>query len=277
MGMDVNEPKVEMRVITSSSDLDDYEIVSTRTMSVAVPHHTTESFRKLIWAAMATYGFGNSSVDHVLRRYGHLWARRNDKSFEGDARILALRQVVSTIKEIADALDRVAVSSPGEICAKSALARLEATFKAAYGLVRREYIFEVDALTRLILEQMAWAFVVFSKDTDAVFSWKPSKCIHAFKAQYPDCGRLYERLSESAHIDPSIARTYVELHQEGSDVVRRSAIDSFDSGSTIVELAPVYAALVQRLFSPFAQERADAVASCLKKLMEQYLRAHQPK
>lgn len=43
----------ELNVITSSHDLDDYDIVATQTMSVAVPYRTTESFRKLVWAAMA--------------------------------------------------------------------------------------------------------------------------------------------------------------------------------------------------------------------------------
>lgn len=269
-----HESDAEIHVITSSSDLDDYDILSTRMMSVAVPHTTTESFRKLIWAAMATYVFGNSSVDHVMRRYAYLWDRREGRSFEDDRRVLALRETVSIVKEIADALDRVSVKTLGPICAKSALARLEATFKAAYGLVRRKYIFEVDALTRLILEQIAWAFVVFSKSDDAVFSWKPTKCIDPFKAEYPECGRLYRKLSESAHIDPSIARTYVELHQEGNSVIRRSMMDSFDSGLMIVQLAPVYAALAQRLFSPLSPERTEEVSRRLHGLREQYLNAH---
>ena len=45
---------LDVHVITSSRDLDDYDIVSTKTLSVAVPNRTTESFRKLIWAAMAS-------------------------------------------------------------------------------------------------------------------------------------------------------------------------------------------------------------------------------
>jgi hypothetical protein len=47
----------EVRVLASSRDLDDYDIMSTMTLSAAVPHRTTDGFRKLIWAAMVTYGF----------------------------------------------------------------------------------------------------------------------------------------------------------------------------------------------------------------------------
>jgi hypothetical protein len=81
---------VDIRVITSSRDLDDYDILSTMTMSVAVPHRTTESFRKIIWAAMATYGLGNSSVDYVMKRYGPQWDKTGDKGIQRDPRIVAL-------------------------------------------------------------------------------------------------------------------------------------------------------------------------------------------
>ena len=148
----------EVRVLTASHDLDDYDILATNTLSVAVPYRTTESLRKLIWAAMVTYAFGNSSVDHVLRRYGHLWEHRDDKSFESDPRLLLLRSTQEDVTHIAGQLEKVNPSPKlGHVCAKSALCRLEATFKAAYGLVRREYIFETEAVIRMLLEQLAWA------------------------------------------------------------------------------------------------------------------------
>jgi hypothetical protein len=67
-----SDDAVYTQVITSSRDLDDYDILSTMTMSAAAPHHTTERFRKFIWAAMATHGLGNSSIDYVMKRYGRL-------------------------------------------------------------------------------------------------------------------------------------------------------------------------------------------------------------
>jgi hypothetical protein len=50
-------------------------------------------------------------------------------------------------------------------------------FKAAYGLVRKEYIFETDAVVRLILEQLAWAYAVYSAPDNDVFKVSPTKCI----------------------------------------------------------------------------------------------------
>ena len=74
-----DEDLQDLEIITSSNDLDDYDILSTNLMSVAVPHQTSEEFRKMIWAAMVTYSMGNSSIDHVMRRYAFLWEKRHDK------------------------------------------------------------------------------------------------------------------------------------------------------------------------------------------------------
>lgn len=145
----------EVRVLAKTHDLDDYDILTINALSVAVPYQTTESLRKLIWAAMVTYVFGNSSVDHVVRRYGHLWDHHANKSFEKDSRLLILRGTYEDVAQIAEKLETITASRFEHLCAKSALCRLEATFKAAYGLIRRKYIFETEAVVRMLLEQLA--------------------------------------------------------------------------------------------------------------------------
>lgn len=261
----------DVGVFVSSHDLDDYDILSSMTLSVAVPYRTTESFRKVIWAAMTTYGLGNSSVDHVLRRYGHLWDSRSDKSFQRDSRIVALRTVCDTVDKISHALEEQQVERRlGPICAKAALCRLEASFKAAFGLVRRGYIFETDAVARLILEQLAWAFAAHAQSDEAIFRLPATKCISTLKSAFPDVGVLYGTLSEWAHIDPSIARNYVDFHVAGVDVVRRGAFNSFESGATIALLAPLYLDVAQRLFAPFSLERCTELRKLLSELHVQY-------
>jgi hypothetical protein len=265
------ETQSDVRVITSSRDLDDYDILSTMTLSVAVPHRTTESFRRLIWAAMATYGLGNSSVDHVIRRYGHLWERRSDKSFQSDPRIIALREIAAVVKEVADELDRVTPApGVGRLCSKAALCRLEASFKAAYGLVRREYVFETDAVVRLILEQIAWAFAVHSEPDDKVFQLSPTKCIGRLKTVFPGCGVLYGLLSEWAHLDPTLAQNYVEFSNHGVDVVRRSDANAFESGANLMVLAPVYLEVAQKLFSPLTVARYDQLCESVAEMARSY-------
>jgi hypothetical protein len=244
----------KLHVLTSSHDLDDYDIISSNTMSIAVPHRASNSFRKLLWAAMVTYGFGNTSVDHVLRRYGPLWERTVSRSLQGDPRLAALREIVNAIKQIARELDRVKPIGSGPICARAALVRLEASFKAAYGLVRRAYVFETDAVVRLILEQMAWAYAAHGASEKEIFHLAPNKCISRLKKLLPRCGTLYGLLNRWAHIDPSLAQNYLEFHRAAIDVVRRSAFNSFESGEHIAVLAVAYLDLAQELFSPLSSE-----------------------
>jgi hypothetical protein len=103
---------------------------------------------------MVTYVFGNSSVDHVIRRYSHLWGHQANKSFEQDPQLLILREAYEDVAQIAEKLEAITTSRFEHLCAKSALCRLEATFKAAYGLIRRKYIFETEAVVRMLLEQL---------------------------------------------------------------------------------------------------------------------------
>jgi hypothetical protein len=264
-----NDPDV--RYLTASSDLDDYDILAINTLSVAVPYRTTESLRKLIWAAMVTYVFGNSSVDHVIRRYGHLWNKRTDQSFENDPLLLILRGNQEDIEHIAERLEKtVPTTQLSHVCAKSALCRLEATFKAAYGLVRRDYIFETEAVIRMLLEQLAWAHEAHQESEEVLRTLNPTKCITSFKAVFKEAGRFYGELSEGAHLDPSIVENYLRFHKDGSKVIRRSRPDSQHSGYYLTALASVYLEVVQKLFAPFEQSEYEEIDRRLCSKHRQY-------
>jgi hypothetical protein len=260
----------EEHVLTSSHDLDDYDVLSTNTLSVAVPYRSTESLRKLIWAAMVTYVFGNSSVDHVIRRYGHLWEHRANKSFETAPCLLILRATYEDVAQIANKLETVVTSRLEHLCAKSALCRLEATFKAAYGLIRRDYIFETEAVVRMLLEQLSWAYVAHSSDETKLRTLNPTKCITPFKSVFPEAGNFYGALSEGAHLDPSIVENYLKFHELGSSVIRRSAPDSQYCGYYLTALASVYLKVIQKLFSPFNVKEYNSIEQRLIKRHRDY-------
>lgn len=265
------EPDEEVRFLTASHDLDDYDVISTQTLSVAVPYKTTESLRKLIWAAMVTYVFGNTSVDHVIRRYGNLWEKRTDKSFETDPRILILRTTYEDVASISAQLQGAPSSDTlGHICAKSALCRLEATFKAAYGLIRRGYVFETDALIRMLLEQLAWAHEAYRTSDEGLVNLNPTRCITPFKAVFRDAGKYYGELSERAHVDPSVVQHYQRFHRQGLEVVRRSHGDSQHSGYYFTALASVYLEVVQKCFSPYSTLEYTALDDSLRQSHRSY-------
>lgn len=245
----------DVRVVTRSSDLDDYDIISIQSISAAVPHKTTESFRHYIWAAMATYAFGNKSVDHVMRQYDYIWQRVRNGVFEKNPRILLLRSMMEKIQTISNDLEMKETKNElCFVCSKAALVRLEASFKAAYGLIRKEYIFESDAVIRIILEQLAWSYSAIQTNPEKLGSLRPNKCITKLKDVCPEAGMLYGRLSEWAHIDPFIITEYQRFHKEKIPVVRRSQHNSLQSGVNLIYLSTIYIKVIQTIFEMYEKD-----------------------
>jgi hypothetical protein len=206
-----------------------------------------------------------------MRRYLPMWNKHGESTFQTDQRIIALRELVVIVRDIAKQLDALPVDgSLGKIWAKSALSRLEASFSAALGLIRREYVFETDAVVRLVLEQIAWSYAVFFSDDKTAPKLNPTKCISRLKQDYPESGPLYGNLSELAHIDPSIAENYTRFHEGRVPVVRRSAENSFESGKLLFNVARIYLKVVEQLFAPSDKREAAASKTRFNKLSKSY-------
>lgn len=261
----------DVRIMTRSRDLDDYDILSIASISAAVPHKTNESFRHFIWAAMSTYAFGNKSIDHVMKRYDYVWQRYRKGIFEHNPRILLLRRLMEIIQQASSRLESNDIKDDlGLICAKSALIRLEASFKSAYGLIRKEYIFESDAVIRIIIEQIAWAYSAPNADPTKLSRLRPNKCITKLKEIFPDAGKLYGMLSSWAHIDPSIISDYERFHKTDTPVVRRSEHNSLQSGTYLVCLAIVYINVTQHIFKIYPTSEFDSLMAELQGMYESY-------
>ena len=227
---------------------------------------------------MVTYSFGNQSVDHVMRRYGHLWEERENKSFETDQFLLILRSNNEAIANIADKLEGFSTTDkPGAVCAKAAMCRLEATFKAAYGLIRRDYIFEASAMVRMVLEQIAWAHQAHRSSENQLRNLNPTRCITPFKAVFSEAGRFYGELSEDAHLDPSIVDHYVRFHSKKQNVVRRSSRDSRHVGYHLTALASVYLQVVQELFALYSPLDYVALEGVFRERHRSYCNLLQPR
>lgn len=261
----------ELHLITSSRDLDDYDVLIVGNISAAIPHEATESLRRFIWGSLVTYQFGNTSIDHVLRRYDYLWERYKADAKGVDPHISLLRTMVKKVNDVSIALEAVEVSGTvAEVCVKSALCRLEATFKAAYGLIRKDYVFETDSVIRLILEQLAWSCKAKHEDDDKILSIKPTKCISSLKRYMGNAGNLYGKLSETAHIDPSLLHNYLRFHEGRIPVVRRSEENAIASGEHLLELAVVYSKVAQELFKPYSDAQWLTVNAELTQLLDRY-------
>lgn len=267
----MDDESLDIRLMTKSRDLDDYDILSIQSLSAAVPHKTTESFRHFIWAAMATYAFGNKSIDHVMKQYDSIWQRYKTGIFEKNPRILLLREMVEKVEALANRLENTDVGdSLNRICAKASLIRLEASFKSAYGLIRKEYLFESSAVIRLILEQLGWAYTVSSSDQTEISNINPTKCISNLKNIFPDAGKLYGELSEWAHIDPSFVSDYERFHKENIPVVRRSDHNSLLVGVHLMCLSVVYINTVQKIYKIFEADSFEDILDSYLKMFKKY-------
>lgn len=262
-----------VRRTSRSDDLDDYDILSTINMSAAVPNNSDLEFRRFIWGAMATYAFGNKSIDNVLKRYDYSWQEFKKGAYEQDPLINHLRGMIKIVDRVSYDLQRKEIQKTlGGICAKASLCRLEASFKAAFGLVRKQYIFETDAVAKVILEQLAWAYSANELNEDSLLKLKPNKCITKFKEFFPRAGEFYGRVNKWAHLDPFIVKEYEKFHNNKVDVVRRSHQNSRESGGTVIMLSLVYLNLVQVLFNVYKKDEFYSLFEELTKFREDYER-----
>jgi hypothetical protein len=102
------------------------------------------------------------------------------------------------------------------------------SFRAVTLTIRNGFHFESTVLTRLILEQLAWCYVVRSIPDGALFDTEPHKCITQLKRLLPDAGTVYGNLSRSAHLMPETTLRYIAF-QNGEPSV---TLLSFDRART---------------------------------------------
>jgi hypothetical protein len=103
----------------------------------------------------------------------------------------------------------------GLFASEAALVRLKTSFRSTAHVLRERYTFEAAVLSRLILEQIAWAYAVHSLTGKAVFRVIPTKVIGQLKEVFPQAGQLYGMLSTYAHIDPEITNQYLDVWGDG--------------------------------------------------------------
>jgi hypothetical protein len=107
---------------------------------------------------------------------------------------------------------------------------MDATFRAASGLIQSGYAFESEAVIRLGFEQVAWSNSVrHLTESEEVVKLSGTGHITKLKALFPGAGPIYSRLSDLAHVAPNTReRVMVEkdnrlmIHIQSPDVVNQS-------------------------------------------------------
>jgi len=136
----------------------------------------------MVWAASECYIHGNSSVDYFARRYCRsLPFARPDPSLRRLSGVLthAMLEVERVAGELTNGVVRE--HSLGLFASEAAMTRLRRTFECAAFLLMQASIYEVSALMRLALEQIAWSYAVHGIDDERLFSLSPTRSISKVK------------------------------------------------------------------------------------------------
>ncbi len=131
--------------------------------------------------------------------------------------------------------------SNGVFGASLVLERLPISFFSAHFLYRLGNRYEAHAVSRLILEQLAWANAAYElDDIDAIKKIEPTKTISKLKKIIPKCGILYGYLSNKTHIDYASHIDFLRI-ENGQNVVLHTQHQFYEYAQVILYLADWFA------------------------------------
>ena len=218
--------------------LEDYIIVGLGRVAALVPRDAPESYIQSVQAAGVSAQL-NISLPYALKRYvtqnsephihiSEIWRLFQDIYIAGKSHIDATINRFNTRKG----------ASAGEVFSNAALRRLKASYFAAGLMFRTGHLFEARTIARLFLEQVAWAYSVFSlKDVPAALRVSPTQSISNLKKILPKAGRLYGELSKETHISLEAHLRFVNLASDVPQVIFTHGEKSLMSGTVLLDLA----------------------------------------
>lgn len=222
------------RKIIWAKHLDEMEVIGTGMFSLGVPVEADAEFKAYVFAAGVTHSMGNVSIDSQLRRHREEWIRRflPDRVQPGSPELL-MKMVRERAMARVNELCAMRLDHPpaGLAAAANVLIRLASTFRGALQLIRVGFAFEAEAVIRLGFEQAAWAYVVAPlDDVTEIERTSPTKAVTPLRELLPAAGRIYGRLSNLAHVEPSTHHRFagvadddrVRIHVEVREATKES-------------------------------------------------------
>lgn len=191
--------------------LEDLVTIGDSSWVIGVPYWSDEEFKRYVLAGVKAYATSSRSIDRILRDYGPAWTFSEKDQLQEEL-FLATSDVRSIVT---DSLNTLFDSTPAEVplgrfAAEAALLRLQNTFQAVVLLVRQGLHFEVQTLSRLILEQLAWAHAVSGYEDASYTDLRAERCISGLKQMLPNMGRMYGELSKTTHMRFETTLRYVK-------------------------------------------------------------------
>lgn len=227
-------------------ELEDLDIVGDHLFSIGVPWSSNEEFRKRVLAGGKSYNFGIKSIDYLLKKYGEEWNIGNNEQTE----LLnhAIQDLKMIIRTALDYLMHIPNKPdfPSLFFCGAALIRLQNTFKSALLCIKSDLNFECMAMSRMILEQLAWIFRIHKEEFDK--NIQPNKCIKDLKKLIPFAGRLYNHLSEGVHISPKLMNQYID---KNLSIKMGDIKQSYKNMYLLLKLADIFCIVGEYIYANF--------------------------
>lgn len=204
--------------------LEDFESIGVGQYSALIPSCDFDSYlHENVEAAVVASKLHLSSIDYAKRKYCYEKVVADNTETEQAARKYknAYKASKRYIKAMLSKASPTFTVTPllGSFGAAIALTRLQYSFFSAHILYQLGHQYEAHAVSRLILEQIAWAYSASQLDNlDDIKRLVTTNCIGKLKELNQDYGRLYGVLSNKVHIDYGNHGEFLRV-EDGENIV----------------------------------------------------------
>jgi len=223
--------------------LENFDVVGTLQHLVLVPRGKyLRHLRENVRAAVVASTLHLQSVDYAKRRYCEPEDDEPDLGPAVDAYIAAYHSAKSYMTQLLGKIQTKGHPDPtvGAFGASLVLERLPPSLFCAHLLYRMGHGSEAHAVSRLILEQIAWAYAAHGLDNlDAIVKIETTRAISHLKRFAPLAGQMYGFLSNRTHIDYSSHGEFLRV-ESGKNVVLHAQPRFAEYGRTILLLADLF-------------------------------------
>lgn len=226
--------------------LEDFDVIATIQDVVLVPGNPFgQTLKENVRAAMVAEAFRFSSIDYAKRRYCRSNPSNEDNSQEAEplrAYIKAYRCAKAYIHRMLEKLDPKGLPDPelGVFGSSLVLERLTSSFFSAHLLYRLGHRYEGHAVSRLIVEQIAWAYAAYPlQDIRDIEEIETTRAVSQLKCFAPDAGRLYGFLSTKTHIDYRSHPEFLAVERD-RNIILHAQPEFLEYAQVILQLADLF-------------------------------------
>ncbi|MGK7959692.1 hypothetical protein [Crocosphaera sp.] len=227
--------------------LENFDVISTYTDMAIVPAGELDNeLIENVKTAVAATSLDLTSLDYTRKAY--IEDMKSLKEVEKSLNKEYIKAYFFAKNHIHEARKRLITSdrdlpSSGVFGASVVLERLESTLFSAHLLYQLGNVYEGHAVSRVMLEQIAWAYEAsLLNDLEAISKIKPNQAISKLKKFLPKVGKLYGYLSKHTHIDYHRHHEFIKVkNNQNTVLLAQNRLD--ECAMVLLHLADIFVAV----------------------------------